>query len=204
MERYLAPAGRPVLVLAHGAGAGESIPGCCGSPAGWPTRGVSVVTFDFPYMQAAGTRPDPRPFSRRRIEPSGKTSRGDAPAARRCFAGGKSMGGRIASQVAAANGFVPPPAGLVFFGYPLHPPDAPTKRRDAHLPAHRARRCCSFTARAIRSAARTRCRRSTATLPSSQLAARRRWRSLTAARRGDGESVDDAVGIARRLDLEAS
>ena len=44
------------------------------------------------------------------------------------------MGGRIASQVAAANAFVPPAAGLVFFGYPLHPPDAPTKRRDAHLP----------------------------------------------------------------------
>ncbi len=40
----------------------------------------------------------------------------------------------MASQVAAANGFAPPAAGLVFFGYPLHPPEAPTKRRDAHLP----------------------------------------------------------------------
>jgi predicted alpha/beta-hydrolase family hydrolase len=47
--------------------------------------------------------------------------------------GGKSMGGRIASQVAAqAVGGI---AGLVFLGYPLHPPGKPAQRRDAHLPA---------------------------------------------------------------------
>ena len=50
------------------------------------------------------------------------------------FAGGKSMGGRIASQVAALKGFTPAPAGLVFFGYPLHPPGKPEQRRDRHLP----------------------------------------------------------------------
>ena len=50
------------------------------------------------------------------------------------IAGGKSMGGRIASQVAGRGGFVPPPAALLFFGYPLHPPNQPAKRRDAHLP----------------------------------------------------------------------
>jgi predicted alpha/beta-hydrolase family hydrolase len=50
------------------------------------------------------------------------------------IAGGKSMGGRIASQVAGRGGFDPPPAALVFFGYPLHPPNQPAKRRDAHLP----------------------------------------------------------------------
>jgi predicted alpha/beta-hydrolase family hydrolase len=43
------------------------------------------------------------------------------------------MGGRIASQVAA--GIAPPVAGLVFLGYPLHPPGKPAQRRDAHLPA---------------------------------------------------------------------
>ena len=49
------------------------------------------------------------------------------------FIGGKSMGGRIASQVAAqgGNGTL---AGLVYLGYPLHPPGNPAKRRDAHLP----------------------------------------------------------------------
>ncbi len=50
------------------------------------------------------------------------------------IAAGKSMGGRIASQVAAKGGFDPPPAALVFFGYPLHPPNQPAKRRDEHLP----------------------------------------------------------------------
>jgi predicted alpha/beta-hydrolase family hydrolase len=45
------------------------------------------------------------------------------------------MGGRIASQVAAKGGLEPAPAGLVFFGYPLHPPAKPAQRRDAHLPA---------------------------------------------------------------------
>jgi predicted alpha/beta-hydrolase family hydrolase len=56
------------------------------------------------------------------------------------FAGGKSMGGRIASMVAAhppATGFDPAPAGLVFFGYPLHPPAKPQQRRDTHLPSIR-------------------------------------------------------------------
>jgi predicted alpha/beta-hydrolase family hydrolase len=50
------------------------------------------------------------------------------------FAGGKSMGGRIASQAAAGGALSPTPAGLVFFGYPLHPPGAPSRRRDRHLP----------------------------------------------------------------------
>jgi uncharacterized protein len=48
------------------------------------------------------------------------------------------MGGRIASQVAARGGFEPAVAGLVFFGYPLHPPGKPEQRRDKHLPDVRA------------------------------------------------------------------
>jgi len=48
------------------------------------------------------------------------------------------MGGRIASQVAANDGFDPPAAALVFFGYPLHPPNQPAKRRDEHLPRIKA------------------------------------------------------------------
>jgi len=50
------------------------------------------------------------------------------------FIGGKSMGGRIATQVAAADPTLPI-AGLVLLGYPLHPPGRPTERRDKHLPA---------------------------------------------------------------------
>jgi predicted alpha/beta-hydrolase family hydrolase len=50
------------------------------------------------------------------------------------FIGGKSMGGRMASHVAAQGG-IGRLAGLVFLGYPLHPPGKPEQRRDAHLPA---------------------------------------------------------------------
>ena len=50
------------------------------------------------------------------------------------FIGGKSMGGRIATYIAAADPHLPV-RGLVLLGYPLHPPGRPAERRDAHLPA---------------------------------------------------------------------
>ena len=59
-----------------------------------------------------------------------------ASARRALFIGGKSMGGRIATQVAAADSALPV-AGLVLLGYPLHPPGQPEKLRDAHLPSVR-------------------------------------------------------------------
>ena len=71
--------------------------------------------------------------------------------------GGKSMGGRIASQVAAGD--APAVAGLVLLGYPLHPPGKPDQLRAKHLPRSRPR-CCSCKARAIPSARRTSCGRS--------------------------------------------
>src|SRR5207237_2891874 len=55
-------------------------------------------------------------------------------ARRALFIGGKSMGGRIATQLAAASDTLPVD-GLVLLGYPLHPPGRPEQRRDAHLPA---------------------------------------------------------------------
>jgi predicted alpha/beta-hydrolase family hydrolase len=126
-------------VLAHGAGAGERHPWMRRVAAGLAERGVSVATFDFPYMQAGRRTPD----KGRALEDayraawnelaSAGASGRTPPAA--MFAGGKSMGGRIASQVAAGGGFSPAPAGLIFFGYPLHPPGKPADRRDRHLPA---------------------------------------------------------------------
>jgi predicted alpha/beta-hydrolase family hydrolase len=57
-----------------------------------------------------------------------------APGPRGIFIGGKSMGGRIATQVAAADATLPI-EGLVLLGYPLHPPGKPEQRRDGHLPS---------------------------------------------------------------------
>jgi predicted alpha/beta-hydrolase family hydrolase len=121
------------LVLAHGAGAGQSSAFMVRVSAGLSERGLSVATFDFPYIRAGRKVPDRAPV----LEGAWREA---IDAARRQFdgmplyIGGKSMGGRIASQV-ASQGVVGSLAGLIFLGYPLHPPGRPDQRRDAHLPA---------------------------------------------------------------------
>ena len=129
----------PTLVLAHGAGAGHDHPWMKKVAQGLADRGVRVMTFDFPYKAQKKSVPD-KPAV---LEAAFATAWRDAHEAamregrqpRAWFAGGKSMGGRISSQVAAKASFDPAPAGLIFFGYPLHPPGKPEQRRDAHLPA---------------------------------------------------------------------
>jgi predicted alpha/beta-hydrolase family hydrolase len=120
------------LVLAHGAGAGADHPWMRQVARLLGDLGVDVVTFNFPYIEAKRSAPDRAPVLEARfIDVWTKTAAGVRGPV---FAGGKSMGGRIASQVAARGGFDPAPAGLVFFGYPLHPPGKAEQRRDAHLP----------------------------------------------------------------------
>src|SRR5262245_36220586 len=116
-------ASAPLLVLAHGAGAGQDHAWMVRVAKGLATRGVQVLTFNFPYIERGKSVPDPGPV----LESAYADVWKDAGAR---FAGGKSMGGRIASQVAAKKGFTPPAAGLVYFGYPLHPPGKPDQRRD--------------------------------------------------------------------------
>ncbi len=124
---------QPTLVLAHGAGAGHTHPWMRQVAAHFEAQGFRVVTFDFPYMAEGRKLPDKAPLLEaafiRAWEQAAVGATGPM------FAAGKSMGGRIASMIVAKNGFTPAPAGLVFFGYPLHPPGAPAKRRDGHLPA---------------------------------------------------------------------
>lgn len=129
----------PTLVLAHGAGAGHDHPWMKKVAQGLADRGVRVVTFDFPYKAQKKSVPD-KPavleaaFASVWREAHEAAAR-DGRRPRAWFAGGKSMGGRISSQTAAKSGFDPAPTGLIFFGYPLHPPGKPEQRRDAHLPA---------------------------------------------------------------------
>jgi predicted alpha/beta-hydrolase family hydrolase len=132
MRRYPAsdPAA-PLLVLAHGAGAGEDHPWMTRVASALADRGVAVVTFNFPYMDARRSAPDRADV----LEEAFRVVWSEVGAGHGAlFAGGKSMGGRIASQAAARGLFDPAPAGLVFFGYPLHPPGKPAQRRDRHLP----------------------------------------------------------------------
>jgi len=123
-----------LFVFAHGAGAGQAHPFMTSYARGLADRGVSVVTFNFPYMEQKRRTPDRAPV----LEDAFRRAVVDALQRRelhgkKLFIGGKSMGGRIASHVAAQG--VEGVAGLVFFGYPLHPPGRPEQRRDAHLPA---------------------------------------------------------------------
>lgn len=105
-----------------------------GASAALASRGIAVATFDFPYMKAGRKAPDPGPVLEAAWREAVAAAGGEqAFHGLPLFIGGKSMGGRIASQAAAAGGL--PIAGLVFLGYPLHPPGKPSQRRDRHLPA---------------------------------------------------------------------
>lgn len=123
----------PALVFAHGAGAGRDHPWMRRIGQGLIDRGVNVITFDFPYMLAGRRVPDPGAVLEDAFAGHWRTVA--ATARGPLFAGGKSMGGRIASQAAAKGLFDPAPDGLVYLGYPLHPPGRSSQRRDRHLPA---------------------------------------------------------------------
>src|SRR5262249_9568352 len=99
------------------------------------TLGIDVVTFNFPYSEQRRKIPDRPPVLEGCYREVIAAVRSHVASARRAlFIGGKSMGGRIATQVAAADPSLPV-AGLVLLGYPLHPPGKPTERRDKHLPS---------------------------------------------------------------------
>jgi len=128
------PAGRAALILAHGAGTDMRHHLVAGTAAALAEAGHPVATFNFAYTAAGRRRPDPVPRLRAAWQ--------DAIAAlppllgrnRPLVIGGRSMGGRIASMVAAADGAGL--AGCVFLAYPLHPPGRPEKleERTAHWP----------------------------------------------------------------------
>lgn len=131
------------LVLAHGAGAGHTSPFMVSFASGLAARGLDVITFNFPYTEQGRRAPDRAPRLEacyRAVIETARAGRREV-AARPLLIGGKSMGGRIASQIAVApeddpgrTGSALDIAGLVLLGYPLHPPGRPDRMRDAHLP----------------------------------------------------------------------
>ncbi len=125
------------VVLGHGAGANQLSGFMRMVAGGLAGRGIDAVTFNFLYTERGRRIPDPKA----RLESCYRAVINAALNHRklkknRLIIGGKSMGGRIASQVAAAEGNRI--AGLVFLGYPLHPPGRPDKLRDEHLKEIRA------------------------------------------------------------------
>ncbi len=126
------PGRDPLVVLAHGAGAGMDHPFMTSIQKRLGERGLAVALFNFPYKEKGGKAPDTRTVlegcylavvEQLRADPRLKPGR--------LIIGGKSMGGRIATQIAAAGC---PSDGIILLGYPLHPPGKPEKMRRAHLP----------------------------------------------------------------------
>lgn len=135
MQTFRAPAPHaPVLLCAPGAGAGETHAWMQRVGHGLAARGVTVVTFDFPYRLAGRRLPDRGPVLEQAYRDAWTHVASDEGRGRPMFLGGKSMGGRIATQITAGADLQPRPAGVVCFGYPLHPPGRPAQRRDRHLP----------------------------------------------------------------------
>jgi predicted alpha/beta-hydrolase family hydrolase len=118
------------LILAHGAGADQRHRFLVAWAAGLAARGLDVVTFNFRYTEAGRKSPDKKDA----LEACYRAvvdAVGGFGLAKPIALGGKSMGGRIASQVVAAG---VPASALVFLGYPLHPPNRPDQLRVAHWP----------------------------------------------------------------------
>jgi uncharacterized protein len=125
------------LILGHGAGAGQRSAFMVDFAHALSALGLDVVTFNFLYTEQGRKIPDRAPALEACYQAVIEAVfAGVASARRALFIGGKSMGGRIATQVAAADPALRL-AGLVLLGYPLHPPGKPTERRDKHLPAIR-------------------------------------------------------------------
>jgi uncharacterized protein len=131
---YPADGAKATCVLAHGAGAGQKHPFMVAAAKGLAARGISVVTFDFPYMRARRHVPDKAPLLERAFREVVEAAR-EWRGARHVFIGGKSMGGRMATHLGAQglDGLL----GIVALGYPLHPPGRPDKPRVEHLPSIR-------------------------------------------------------------------
>jgi hypothetical protein len=138
--RTEARAARGTFVYAPGAGSNIDDPFGRYLAAHLVEHGITLVRFQFPYMEAGRRSPDRPPLLEATWRAVIEAMR--EPAVNLCV-GGRSMGGRIASQVLAQ---ATKADALALFAYPLHPPGKPEQRRDAHLASIRARTLfCSGT-----------------------------------------------------------
>ena len=127
-----------LFVMAHGAGGNMADRGMLAAATTLREHGLDVVRFNFLYKEKRRGRPDPMPLLQETVASVVRHVR-DAHRPTRLLIGGRSMGGRAASMLAAA-GFACD--GLLLLAYPLHPEGKPEKLRDAHLPAIRVPTLC--------------------------------------------------------------
>lgn len=122
---------RCLLVLAHGAGAGMNHPFMAAVAHELAAAEVASFRFQFPYMEQRWRAPDRPPVLTATVQAAAQAASKAAPDLP-LFAGGKSLGGRMTS-LAASEGRLDNVRGLVFFGFPLHPPNQPRTKRAEHL-----------------------------------------------------------------------
>ena len=130
------PAAKPAvaditLILGHGAGADQTSGFMTKFASALAARGITVVTFNFLYTEQGRRIPDTNEKLEACFRAVVETTRETEIGRGTLVIGGKSMGGRIASQIAAAGTDI---EGLVFLGYPLHPPGKVDQLRAKHLP----------------------------------------------------------------------
>ncbi len=125
------PSPRLGLVLAHGAGAGMRHPFLGSISQALFERGVATLRYEFPYMEAGRNRPDNPAVAAARVREAVDLAGREWPGLP-LLAGGKSFGGRMTST-AQAESPLPGVTGLVFLGFPLHPPGRPSVSRAEHL-----------------------------------------------------------------------
>ncbi|PYP51804.1 MAG: alpha/beta hydrolase [Gemmatimonadetes bacterium] len=122
---------RLLYVLAHGAGAGMRHPFLETVARQLDGRGIATLRYQFPYMERRASRPDPPAVAAATVRAVVAEAARVAPGLP-LVAGGKSFGGRMTST-AQAEEPLPGVRGLVFLGFPLHPPGRPDDKRAEHL-----------------------------------------------------------------------
>jgi len=122
------PPRRALFICAHSAGGHKDDHAMQATAAALGARGTDVVRFNFPYRSRGSRLPDRMPELKAAFAAVVEPLRDDG---RKLIIGGRSMGGRVATML-AADGFACD--GLLLFAYPLHPAGQPEKLRDAHLP----------------------------------------------------------------------
>jgi predicted alpha/beta-hydrolase family hydrolase len=128
-------ASRSALILAHGAGAGQRSRFIVAFATALSGLDLETVTFNFLYTERRRRIPDPLPTLTMCFRAVMAAARQELASARRSlFIGGKSLGGRVATHVAAEASDIPI-SGIVLLGYPFHPPGRPNATRDAQLPS---------------------------------------------------------------------
>src|SRR5437868_7628126 len=125
------PGASRLYVLAHGAGAGMRHPFLETIARALAERDVATLRYQFPYMERRASRPDPPALAAAAVRAAVSEAARLAPGLP-LVAGGKSFGGRMTST-AQAEEPLPGVRGLVFLGFPLHPPGRPDDKRAEHL-----------------------------------------------------------------------